>query len=341
MTSAPLPRLTPNLFGISFGLTGLGEVWAAASRLYAAPSVVTDALFVVAAAVWVVTLAAYVRDVAAHDRWRTELRDPVFAPFTALVPIVAMLLGAELSRHARLAGELVTTVGLLATLALGGALIGQWVVEELSLAQWHPGYFIPTVAGGYLGSETMSALHHHDLAVLLFGYGSVSWLVLGSILLQRMFVESRLPTPLLPTMAIQMAPPVVAGVAWFGIDGERADALALAIAGYALLMAMVQLRLVPLFRTARFGPGWWAYSFSYAAVFVDVLHWLAAEHVPSGAAWSWLLLIVVTTAITALSVRTVGALRSGHFLPVPATVPAEIPAPVAAPAPALTKESAA
>ena len=100
-----------------------------------------------------------------------------------------------------------------------------------------------------------------------------------------MFVEPRLPGPLLPTMAIQMAPPAVAGVAWFAINGDQADGLALALAGYAVLMAMVQLRLVPLFRTAPFGPAWWAFSFCYAAVFLDAIHWLSAEdvsHAPPG-----------------------------------------------------------
>ena len=83
-------------------------------------------------------------------------------------------------------------------------------------------------------------------------------------------------------MAIQMAPPVVAGAAWFEINGGRVDGLALGLAGYALLMAMVQIRLVTVFRTAPFGPGWWAFSFSYAAVFLDALRWLSAEDVAHG-----------------------------------------------------------
>jgi tellurite resistance protein len=142
-------------------------------------------------------------------------------------------------------------------------------------------------------------------------------------------------------MAIQMAPPVVAGTAWFAIDGGRVDGLALALAGYALLMAMVQVRLVPLFRTAPFGPGWWAFSFSYAAVFLDALHWLAVEHVDHATAWAWLLLAVVTTAVGALAVRTVAAVSHGRFLPVPTPTSVPTQVPVAAPARALIKEHAA
>jgi tellurite resistance protein len=311
-------RITPNLFGIAFGIVGLAEVWATFADLYGTSRVASDLLFVLAAAVWFTTLVLYLRDLTVARRWRTELLDPVFAPFVALVGIVPMLLGVTLAEHAHLAGVVVTTISMVFTLVLGGALIGQWIVSDLSLAQWHPGYFLPTVAGGYLGADALAALGHHQLAQVLFGYGSVSWLVLGSILLQRTFVEQRLPDALLPTMAIQMAPPVVAGTAWFQINGGVVDGLALGLAGYAVLMGMVQVRLLPVFRRAPFGPGWWAFSFSYAAVFVDALHWLVAEDVAHGDWWAWFFLVVVTTALAALAVRTVAALAHGRFLPAPA-----------------------
>jgi tellurite resistance protein len=278
----------------------------------------------------------YARHLVVTGRWRTELQDPVFAPFLALAGIVPMLLGIAFADRAPTAAGIVVTFSLLSTLVLGGALMGQWIVSDLTLAQWHPGYFLPTVAGGYLGAESSAALGHHQLAQLLFGYGSVSWLVLGSILLQRMFVEQRLPTPLLPTMAIQMAPPVVAGTAWFEINGGVVDGLSLGLAGYAFLMATVQVRLVPVFRSAPFGPGWWAFSFSYAAVFVDALHWLSAEHASHGLIWTWLLLAVVTLAILALAARTAVAVVGGRFLPVPTPHLTSATEPITAPA-ALTE----
>lgn len=314
-TSAP--RITPNLFGISFGLTGLGEVWATAAHLYDVPAQIGDVVFAVSALVWAVTVVPYARHLVVTGRWRTELQDPVFAPFLALVGLVPMLVGAAFADRAPTAAAVVVTASLLSTLVLGGALMGQWIVSDLTLAQWHPGYFLPTVAGGFLGAGSLAALGHDDLAHALFGYGTVSWLVLGSILLQRTFVEKRLPAPLVPTMAIQMAPPAVAGTAWFAINGGTIDALALGLVGYAVLMAMVQVRLVPLFRASPFGPGWWSFSFSYAAVFVDALHWMSLEHLALGTLWTWLLLAVVTAGIGALTVRTARAMVAGRFLPAP------------------------
>jgi tellurite resistance protein len=313
----PRARLTPNLFGIAFGLAGLAQCWTTAHETAGVPLAIGDTLWLVVAAVWCVVAFLYVRDLVRAGRLRTELRDPTFAPFTALAPIVAMLFGVDLAAHSRSAGVAVFAVALVLTVGVGGWLSGEWILSDISLAQWHPGYFLPTVAGGFLAASSSAQLGYHSIALLMFGYGAICWVVLGSILLARLFTQPLLPTPLRPTMAIEMAPPVVAGIAWFAINGNRVDAVALGLAGYALLMVLVQLRLIEVYRTVPFGVGWWAYAFSCAAVFVDALRWLSAEHSPHARDWAWALLAVVSTAAAGLVARTSVALAHGSFLPRP------------------------
>ncbi|WP_164842622.1 TDT family transporter [Actinoplanes solisilvae] len=321
-------RLTPNLFAISFGLAGVTQCWAAAAAQHAVPSAVADAGWFVVAAVWLVTAVLYGHNLVAGGRLRTEMSDPVFSPFLAIPPIVGMLLGVALGAHARTAGIVVYAVFLVATLLLGGWLSGQWIAIDRALAAWHPGYFLPTVAGGLIAAVGAAQLGFPSLARFLFGYGVVCWLVLGSILLLRLFVEPRLPVPLRPTMAIEMAPPAVAGIAWFAINGGRADALAWGLAGYALLMAMVQLRLVPVYRTVPFGLGYWAFSFSYAAAFTVLIRWMAVADVPGQRAWTILLVSLATAGLAVLLVATVRGLARNTFLPAPAPAPATEPQPV-------------
>jgi tellurite resistance protein len=314
-------RITPNVFGIAFGLSGLAEAWDVAARGTAIPAAVADVLWIVAAVVWLASLALYLTDVVRGQRLRTELSDPVFAPFVAVAAIVPMLLGGALTEHARAAGVGLFVAALVATVLLGAWLTGTWILGDLRLEQWHPGYFLPTVAGGLLASGTAASTGLPGLGWLMFGYGVVCWLVLGSILLTRLFTQPRLPLGLVPTMAIEVAPPVVAGAAWFALDGGVADPVAIAIAGYAGLMVLVQLRLVPLYRTVPFGLGWWAFSFSYCAVVVDGLRWLAAARTPDLTPWSAVLLAVASAAILALVVRSVTAVARGTFLPRPRPTP--------------------
>ena len=329
--AGPTVRLTPNLFGIPFGLTGLAQCWSLAAAEDAAPAWPADALSALAALVWAGLLVAYVRNAVAAGRLRSDLVDPTFGPFTSLAVIVPMLLGTALARHAHDAGEVVFLAALVATLLLGSWLVGRWIVTDLALAQWHPGYFLPTVAGGLIGAAGCAAFGHDALAGLMFGYGAVCWLVLGSIILLRLFTQPALPATLVPTIAIEVAPPVVAGTAWFAVNGGRADAVALGLAGYAVLMVLVQLSLVPVYRRVPFGPGWWSFSFSYTAVVTVAIHWLAVEDAPGQELLTQALLAVITAWLAVLTGRTAASLARGTFLPRPAPTPA-VPAPHA-PAP--------
>jgi tellurite resistance protein len=315
-------RLTPNLFGIPFGLCGLAECWSLAHGLALAPAWPADSLWVLAAGVWLGILGAYLADVVAGGRLRTELADPTFGPFTALVAIVPMLLGLAVADHSRALGEAIFFVALALTVLIGAWLSGNWIVADMTLAQWHPGYFLPTVAGGLIGAEGSAALGHDALARLMFGYGMICWLVLGSVILLRLFTQPALPTPLIPTISIEVAPPVVAGAAWFQINGFQPDALALGLAGYAVLMVLVQVRLIPVYRRVPFGPGWWAFSFSYAAAIAVAIRWLAAEQVPLQRGLTYALLAVVTAGMGALVLTTVRHLMRGTFFPRTGPAPA-------------------
>jgi tellurite resistance protein len=324
-------RLTPNLFAIPFGLCGLAECWSLAQALAFVPTWPADILWVLAAGVWLGILGAYLIDVVVGGRVRTELADPTFSPFTALVFIVPMFLGLAVAGHSRALGESIFFVALALTVLIGAWLSGTWIVADMTLAQWHPGYFLPTVAGGLIGAEGSAALGNDGLARLMFGYGMTCWLVLGSIILLRLFTQPALPTALIPTVSVEVAPPVVAGAAWFQINGFQPDALALGLAGYAVLMVLIQVRLIPVYRRVPFGPGWWAFSFSYAAAFAVAIRWLAVEQAPQQRGLTYALLTVVTAGMAALVLTTVRHLMRGTFFPRTGAASAAPPEPRSAP----------
>ena len=142
---------------------------------------------------------------------------------------------------------------------VGAWITGDWIAGDGDIRRWHPGYFLPTVAGGLLAGGASAALGLTTLSHVLFGLGITSFVVLAPIIEQRLFVVPALPPPLLPTIAIEVAPPAVAGSSWLAINGGRVDIPAAVLAGFTVLMLVVQLRLIPLYRRAPFGPGFWAF----------------------------------------------------------------------------------
>jgi tellurite resistance protein len=283
--------------------------------LLGVPRAVPGAIDAVAAIMWLALLLGY--GAQGPRQLLADLRDPVLAPFVPVAPITAMVLSASLADYALGAGRVLVIVFLSVTIVAGGWLTGQWIAGDLDIDRVHPGYFLPTVAGGLIGAFAAAQVGLHAVAEASFGIGIICWLLLGSIVLNRLFFRRWLPDALVPTLAIELAPPAVAGLAYFALTGGATNLPAAALGGYAVLMALVQLRFLPRYLRLSFTPGFWAFTFSYAAATTDALDWITAKRPPAAAACAVALLTALTILIAAIAARTLIAVRRGQFFPAP------------------------
>lgn len=326
-------RIPLNFFGIPFGLAGLGEAWSVLADFQHAPPVVGEVVLIVAAAAWLTVGAAYLAYVATATSSRAtvtaDLLDPSAGPLASLALITPMLLAAlGLYPHAPSAGRAIVVLFLVLTLLLGAWFTGQWIYYPLELDRIHPGYFLPTVAGGLIAADGAAIVGERRLAEAMFGLGVICWIVLGSLILGRLLFRPMLPAALQPTLAIEVAPAAVASLAWFDINGHHLDTVSTVLGGYGLLMVLAQLRLLPLYRRLSFSPGTWSFTFSWAAVDTAGIVWLQSTQPVGFRAWQYLLIIVITVLIGGIAVRTVIALGRGSLLP--AGPSNDSPAPVVA-----------
>jgi tellurite resistance protein len=325
-----MPRIPPNAFGAAFGLSGLAGTWSAAAGAGLAPQWIAQALLAVAAVTWLAVIVGYLAcALGRRGLLRADLTHPVLSPFLSLALITPMVLAsAGIAPHAPAVGAALTDLFIALVLLHGAWFTGQLIYGDYALDQLHPGYFLPTVAGGLIAAMSAAAIAQPVLGRLMLGYGVVCWFVLGSIILARLVFRPTLPAALAPTLAIEVAPAAVASLAWFGLHGGVIDEIAQFLAGYGVLMVLAQLRLLPMFLRLRFSTSFWAFTFSWAAVASVVLHWLIVTR-PSGyVAWAWIVLAAITVLIGAIAVRSIAALVAGTLFP---SSPAAAP-PAAAPA---------
>ncbi|GGM26200.1 hypothetical protein ACFFX1_16745 [Dactylosporangium sucinum] len=307
--------ITPNLFGIAYGTAGLAVGWRYAAQTGLAPALVSDILFAIAALAWLALLAGYVAQVPRRPgRWRAELAHPGYGPFVSLIPIVGMLLAIGLLPSSPAAGRWLLGVFIVATIAVAGWMTGQWVIEGLKPEQLHPGYVLPAVAGGLIAAIGAALAGWPGLARTFFGLGLLSWLFIESIIVSRLYLRGPLPPPLRPTLAIEAAPPALAGLAYLAITHGTVDAVAFALGGYTLLAVLVQVRLIGLYRKLPFTLGFWAFAFPYAAVATFTLHWIEYARPPGYRIWSWIVILAISAFIAALAVQSVVTLAR-HRLP--------------------------
>ena len=319
-------KIPLNFFGIPFGLCGLGEFWAFLARFHDAPGAVSDAILLLSAALWLAVVIAYLSHLANKPATvRADLLDPVAAPFASLALITPLLLCAVgLAPHAESLARVLVDLFVCFLVLLGGWFTGQWIYGSMNLDTFHPGYFLPTVAGGLIASGAAAAVGQRRFAEVLFGLGLICWIVLGSLILGRLLFRPMLPPALQPTLAIEIAPAAVASLAWFETHGERIDTVIAALAGYGVLMVLAQLRLVPLYLRLPFMPSTWAFTFSWAAVATAALVWLQITRVAGYTFWQYVDAALISLLIGGIFARTVLAAYRRQLLPTP--LPVVVPA---------------
>jgi tellurite resistance protein len=302
MMRALAARIPLNTFAITFGLAGLSEVWTLATDALALTSVVEDVLWSVTAVAWVWLIAAHaIRGARSGAGLVGQLRDRVQGPTAALVPIVGMLLATRIFLLAPGVGRAVFLAFLVGAALFAAWLISTWMADGLAEESIHGGYFLPTVAGGLIASTAAAELGMDALALGAFAVGAFFWVVMAAIILARLMRQPALPAPLIPTMAIFVAPPAVAGTAWFLLF-PTVGPIEYGLAAITVMMLLVQLALVPRYRMLPFTLGFWSFTFPFAAVGGYGIQWLILLR-PTG----WQVVVIAITAGITVLIGTIAA----------------------------------
>ncbi|OFE15827.1 C4-dicarboxylate transporter [Humibacillus sp. DSM 29435] len=310
-------RIPLNVFGMGFGLAGLATSWRIAANLDLTPHWVSDVLAAIATVVWAGSCVVYLRyAVATPGAWSRDLSDMTAGPFASLAVITPILLAADgIEPYAPVVGAVVVDVFAVLVLVLGGWFTGFWMRGGTDFSRLHPGYFLPTVAGGLVASAGLAEVGQPRFAQVMLGLGLVCWAIMGSMILARLIFRPPLPDALAPTMAIEVAPAAVASLAHFFANGGRVDFFAAVLAGYGLLMVTAQLPLLPRYIRLSFSLGTWAFTFSWTAVAGAALFWIASTRFVGDRASSYLVLAAITGLVGGIAARTVVAARRGRLLP--------------------------
>ena len=117
-------RIPLNTLAIAFGLAGLAGVWTTAGRLFGLPDAIGQVLWAGVLVAWLWLIVAHLRRGArSAESLAAQLRHPAQGPIAALVPVVGMLIGADLYRFIPVAGAIVVIVSLIVA-----ALFAGWIL---------------------------------------------------------------------------------------------------------------------------------------------------------------------------------------------------------------------
>lgn len=308
-------NIPANFFSMVLGLVGLGSAWRAASALWGLPALAGEIVMAFAVALWALLLALYLRKwFAAREAALAEWRHPVQGCFVSLAAVATLLAAIACAPWSRETALVLFVLGVAGQLLLGAARSGALWRGARDPTHVTPAMYLPLVAGNLVTAMAAGALGFASLGHVFFGAGVFAWLALESVVLRRLLMEPPLPAALRPTLGIQLAPPVVACVAWISVNGEP-DMFARALFGYGLLQFALLARLSPWLAEAPFAANWWAYSFGIAALAITALR-LAAADLDGVEAWLALPLFAFANLfIGALVIGSLRLLARGKLIP--------------------------
>jgi len=303
------------LFTSVLGVTGLGLAWREASYTFGVPGFFGETIIGFGAGLYVAILALYILKVInARDRVRAELKDDVSINFLPAVTIGLMLVGIGAGPHLPAVGEVLWVVGTIGNILITLYVVaGFWFVHDHKLDRVTPAWFIPVI-GNIVAPIGGSQFLYVDISWMLYGISVFFWIILTTIVFNRLMFHEPMAAAARPTMFILLAPPSLAFTAYVLLNGGYVDYFGQMLFGIALLTVLMLATRVKDYLKSPFSLSWWAFTFPLDALAIATLLYHQHTFSTLTAALSILCLAITTIVVTIVTVRTVVAASKGEIL---------------------------
>ncbi|MFM2282021.1 MAG: hypothetical protein RLZZ444_4252 [Pseudomonadota bacterium] len=296
-------------FAISMGLMGLTLVFRSVGHALDLGQGPGDFMLGIATFAFLAILGLYGAKIVRHRQAVVaEWHHPVRIAFFPAASISLLLLATAAFESFPSLAHLLWIAGVAAQSVLTLSVIAAWIGHRpFQPMHLSPAWFIPAV-GNVIVPIAGVPLGYGEISWLFFSGGLVFWLILMTLVFNRMIFHDPIPGRLTPTLVILLAPPAIAFVAYLRLSGG-VDGFARILLNIGYVFAAVVLTQAPKFRNLPFALSWWALSFPVAALSVASLAYAretaSFAHQTIGLVLAALLLGIVLT----LAVLTFGAIR--------------------------------
>ncbi|MCF3973140.1 SLAC1 anion channel family protein [Paracoccus salsus] len=297
-------------FATTMGLGGLTLAlragFGAASSLHLGALALTSLVFLAVAGLYLAKILRHPAAVASE--WHHPVRLAFFPTITISILILATAMLPVLPRTA----ALVWLVGTIGQGALTLAVVSGWIgARSFQHGHISPAWFIPAV-GNVIVPVAGAQLGWTETSWLFFSAGMIFWIMLLTVVFNRLIFHDPLPGRLQPTLVILIAPPAVAYIAWVRLtDGNDAFGHVLLNLGY-VFAALVATQLPRIMRLP-FALSFWALSFPVAALAIASLLHAEVAASPLHRDIGMALTGVLSALILALLWRTFRAILAGEI----------------------------
>lgn len=299
-----------SFFSVVMGLAGLTVAWEKTVSLCNLTFPVQNLCLSLTLTVFLILIISYTLKIVRYrDAVKAELKHPVKLNFFPTISISLLLISVALLHIAPQISRLLWMTGTILHLILLLYVLNSWINHpQFKIQHMNPAWFIPAV-GNILVPIGGTAFGYNEISWFFFSVGILFWLVLLTIVMNRVLFHEPLPAKLEPTLCILIAPPAVGFISYMKLTGGI-DSFARILYYLALFFTFFLFTQIPRLMKVPFFLSWWAYSFPMAAI--TIASWVMYEktHFPALQVLALLFLTMLSGIVVYLIVKTSIAMKN-------------------------------
>lgn len=298
-----------SFLAVCLGLIGFTLAWQKAEQILKLPFILSKGLLYFSIAVICVIFIIYAAKIIKFPQEvRKEFNHPIklnFYPIIAklflISSIIYLSLNLAVSRYLWWVG---VTIQFVFTIII----MSVWIRHnKFEIHHINPSWFIPVVGCIIIpiaGVQHFSA----ELSWFFFSIGLFWWLILTTIVINRVIFHHPIADKLIPTFFILFAPPIIGFIALTKLVGLTSFGNLLYYFGaFMFILILFQFNM---FRKIKFYLSWWAYSFPMDALAIGTFLMYHETGLQFFRIASWGIFILLNLIIILLLIKTINAIKN-------------------------------
>lgn len=258
------------MYATVMGMSGLTIMYQKAALWLGFSALIGEVLMAITTLLFGVISVIYITKFLKYSAAvKKEFSHPVRINFFAAVSISMIMLAIIYKEHYPSVAALFWYPGVVLHFYLTMHTISFWINNNQELDHSNPAWFIPIV-GNVLIPVAGVGFASQGVLLYFFSTGIFFWVILFSILLNRIIFHHQMANKFMPTMFILIAPPAVGFIAYVKIY-EVVDTFAMILFNLALFFTFLIAFMYKNFIKIKFFISWWAFVFPLAAMAMSTM----------------------------------------------------------------------
>jgi len=295
------------MFAIIMGLSGLSLVFKKLSEVLYFPSIVGTLLGLFSTIVFFIILFTYLSKLLKYkEEVQKEITHPVRVNFFAAISISILLLSVFYRHIFDDLSQIFFIVGAVLHIFFTFYTMKYWINNNFEIQHSNPAWFIPIV-GNLIVPIAGKGFVDDNILYFYFSIGIFFWIILFSIILNRIIFHKQFAPKFMPTLFILIAPPTIGFLSYMKLNTEL-DFFAHILYSLGLFFTILVFTMYKNYINIKFFISWWAFTFPMASItLATILMYELTSY------WFYGLLSYVFMFITSVIVYLVGRETLAHM----------------------------